>query len=502
MWVTPSSEEASANAALTHDLPRALNLPQALSIVIGTVVGSAVFLVPYEMTRAAGSFMLVNLAWIIGGLLSLAGAMTYAELGAMRPFAGGEYVYLRDAYGERTAFIYMWTWFAIAKPASIASVTSGLALTLAQFSAFAFLDHAIPHTPILWAQLLAIAATWLITGLNCLGIRKAGDFQLAFTAFKVLLILAVIALCFTLRPVTQPPSAPHAVTIQANNAARHRRAEPNRARAGTTTHPAQSSGAGPTAGGAGGAGGFMVALIAALWAYDGWNDLNMVGGEVRSPRRNLPIALVGGTGAVILLYLGVSAALEHLLPLHVIASSPRPAMVALALISRPWTQTVLTVGMAIGILVGLNGTIMSGARVPYAAARDRLFFRALAAVHPRFQSPANSLVVQGLLSTALLLFIGRFQQLFELAIFSEWLFYAITSTTLFVFRRREPGRERPFRVPGYPVTPLLFLVASVVLLGYSYIANLRGSLIGTAIILLGFPLFRYFRNRRASQPVS
>jgi APA family basic amino acid/polyamine antiporter len=227
-----------------------------------------------------------------------------------------------------------------------------------------------------------------------------------------------------------------------------------------------------------------------------------VGGEVRSPRRNLPIALVGGTGAVILLYLGVSAALEHLLPLHDIASSPRPAMVALALISRPWTQTVLTAGMAIGILVGLNGTIMSGARVPYAAARDRLFFRALAAVHPRFQSPANSLVVQGLLSTALLLFIGRFQQLFELAIFSEWLFYAITSTTLFVFRRREPGREHPFRVPGYPVTPLLFLVASVVLLGYSYIANLRGSLIGTAIILLGFPLFRYFRNRRASQPVS
>jgi APA family basic amino acid/polyamine antiporter len=478
------------------DLPRALNLPQALSIVIGTVVGSAVFLVPNEKSPAAGSFTLVNLAWIVGGLLSLAGAMTYAELGAMRPFAGGEYVYLRDAYGERTAFMYMWTWFAIAKPASIASVTSGLALTLAQFHTFAFLDHAIPHTPILWGQVLAILATWLITGLNCLGIRKAGDFQLAFTAFKVLLILAVIALCFTLRPYAPPPSWPHGVTIQANDAARHRRAEPHASQPRTTTYSAQRDGASPTAGG------FMVALIAALWAYDGWNDLNMVGGEVRSPRRNLPIALVGGTGAVILLYLGVSAALEHLLPLRVIASSPRPAMVALALISRPWTQTVLTVGMAIGILVGLNGTIMSGARVPYAAARDRLFFRALAAVHPRFQSPANSLVVQGLLSTALLLFIGRFQQLFELAIFSEWLFYAITSTTLFVFRRREPDRERSFRVPGYPVTPALFLVASVVLLGYSYVANLRGSLIGTAIILLGFPLFRYFRSRRASQPAS
>jgi APA family basic amino acid/polyamine antiporter len=482
---SPGSQSSAPN-----ELPRALNLAQAVSVVIGTVVGSAVFLVPYEMTRAAGSFSLVNLAWILGGLLSLAGAMTYAELGAMRPFAGGEYIYLRDAYGDGTAFLYMWTWFAIAKPASIASVTSGLALTLAQFQSFAFLDHAIPHTPILWAQVLAIAATWLITGLNCLGIRKAGDFQLAFTAFKVLLILAVIAMCFTLRPTASTPRAAstHALTVPANNAARLRRA-----RSHPHTHPAPSAGVGSTAGGAGG---FMVALIAALWAYDGWNDLSMVGGEVRSPRRNLPIALVGGTGAVILLYLGVSAALEHMLPLQVIASSPRPAMVALGLISRPWTQTVLTVGMAIGILVGLNGTIMSGARVPYAAARDRLFFRMLAQVHPRFQSPSNSLVVQGLLSTALLLAIGRFQQLFELAIFSEWLFYAITSTTLFVFRRREPRRERPFRVPGYPATPALFLAASVVLLWYSYVANLRGSLIGTAIILCGLPLYGYFRTRR------
>jgi APA family basic amino acid/polyamine antiporter len=486
-----------------HELPRALNLAQAISIVIGTVVGSAVFLVPYEMTRAAGSFSLVNLAWILGGLLSLAGAMTYAELGAMRPFAGGEYVYLRDAYGDGTAFLYMWTWFAIAKPASIASVTSGLALTLAQFQSFAFLDHAIPHTPILWAQVLAIAATWLITGLNCLGIRKAGDFQLAFTAFKVLLILAVIAMCFTLRPIVSAPAgspaSTHAHTVPAGNAARLRRAKPSAAKPPSHTHPAPIGGVSPAAGGAGG---FMVALIAALWAYDGWNDLSMVGGEVRSPRRNLPMALVGGTAAVILLYLGVSAALEHLLPLAVIASSPRPAMVALGLISRPWTQTVLTVGMAVGILVGLNGTIMSGARVPYAAARDRLFFRMLAQVHPRFQSPAHSLVVQGLLSTALLLAIGRFQQLFELAIFSEWLFYAITSTTLFVFRRREPLRERPFRVPGYPVTPALFLAASVVLLWYSYVANLRGSLVGTAIILCGVPLYRYFRTRRGMEAAS
>src|ERR1700757_1908601 len=181
------------------DLPRVLGASQAMAIVVGTIIGSGIFLVPREMMREVGSSSLVYLAWIVGGILSLIGAMTYAELGAMMPFAGGEYVYLRGAYGDTTAFLYMWTWFAVAKPASIAAVTSGLARTLGVFPAFHWLTEHVPGTglfPLLWSQVFAIAVTWFMTGLNYLGIKKAGDFQLVFTVLKGVLILIVAALCF------------------------------------------------------------------------------------------------------------------------------------------------------------------------------------------------------------------------------------------------------------------------------------------------------------------
>jgi len=180
------------------DLPRVLNTSHATAIVVGTIIGSGIFLVPQEMMRATGSSSLVYLAWIAGGLLSLFGAMTYAELSTLLPYAGGEYVYIRGVYGDLPAFLYMWTWFAVAKPASIASVTTGLARTLAIFPALHWLEGAAFHVPfaVMWSQIFAIVATWLITGLNYLGIRKAGDFQLVFTWLKGVLIVAIAVICF------------------------------------------------------------------------------------------------------------------------------------------------------------------------------------------------------------------------------------------------------------------------------------------------------------------
>ncbi|HEY0796350.1 MAG TPA: APC family permease, partial [Acidisarcina sp.] len=239
------------------------------------------------------------------------------------------------------------------------------------------------------------------------------------------------------------------------------------------------------------------ALIASLWAYDGWNDLTMVAGEVRRPERSLPIALIGGLFIVGALYMATNAAIQYVLPAAVIAASPRPAVAALAVVAGHWGAALVSAGMALSIFVTLNGTVMSGARVPFAAARDRLFFARMAHIHPRFQSPSTSLVIQGLLSTLLLLAVGRFQQLFELAIFSEWLFYMITATTVFVYRRRMPDAVRPYRVWGYPVLPALFVVAAAVLLYYSYAENLKNSLLGTAIILLGVPLYLLFRKKIA-----
>jgi APA family basic amino acid/polyamine antiporter len=453
-------ERPSVSAA--PDLPRVLGVWHATAIVVGTIIGSGIFLVPQEMMRAVGSARLVYLAWIVGGILTLFGAMTYAELGAMMPRAGGEYVFLRNAYGDLPAFLYMWTWFAVAKPASIASVTTGLARVMGIFPAFAWLDGVVLRTPLLitWSQVFAIAAAWLITGLNYLGIKKAGDFQLFFTWLKVVLILVISGVCFA-----------SSRGIVANF---------------RTSFP----------GAQGGLAGFMVALIASLWAYDGWNDLTMVAGEVKRPERSLPIALIAGVGVVGLLYMATNAAIQYILPAVTIAASPRPAVVAMGIVSGHWGAALVSVAMALSILVGLNGTTMSGARVPFAAARDRLFPAAMAHIHPRFQSPSTSLVAQGLLSTVLLLLVGRFQQLFELAIFAEWLFYLLTTTTIFIYRRRVPAAERPFRSWGYPVVPALFIVAAAVLLYYSFAANLRSSLLGTLIILAGIPLFLAFRAAR------
>ena len=411
------------------------------------------------MMRATGSPSLVYLAWIIGGLLSLFGAMTYAELSAIMPFTGGEYVYLRGAYGDLTAFLYMWTWFAVAKPASIASVTIGLARTLAIFHSFTWLDQPAFHVPFTvgWGQIFAIVITWLITGLNYLGIKKAGDFQLVFTWLKGILILVIAGFCFA--AVTGHWSNFRTIYTHAH----------------------------------GGFSGFMIALIAALWAYDGWNDLTMVSGEIRQPERSLPIALIAGLGIVAVLYMATNAAIQYVLPAAQIAASPRPAVAALSAVTGPWGAALVSAVMALSILVALNGTVMSGARIPFAAARDGLFFRRMGDIHPRFQSPSTSLIVQALLTTGLLLAVGRFQQLFELAIFSEWLFYMITSTTIFYYRRKQPT-AKTFRARGYPVVPLLFITAAAVLLYYSYIENLKNSLIGTLVILLGIPLYLFFRK--------
>ena len=451
---------AQQNAAgQLQDLPRVLGAPQAVAIVVGTIIGSGIFLVPSEMMQDLGSSSLVYLAWIVGGLLSLFGAMTYAELGAMLPYAGGEYVYLRGAYGDTTSFLYMWTWFAVAKPASIAAVTSGLARTLGVFPAFHFLGEHVAGTPLLWSQVFAIGVTWFMTGLNYLGIKKAGDFQLVFTVLKAVLILIVAVFCFA-----------SAAGSWANFG---------------TSLP----------GAAGGVGGFMAALIATLWAYDGWNDLTMVAGEVKRPGRSLPIALIGGLFIVGALFMATNAAIQYILPAAQIAASDRPAVAALTVVAGHRGAAFVAAAMALSIFVTLNGTIMSGARIPFAAARDGLFFHGFAHIHPRWQSPSTSLVVQGLLSTVLLIFLSRFQQFFELAVFAEWLFYMLTATTVFVYRRRWPGLERPYRVWGYPVLPAIFVVCAGAVLVSSYASNLKGSLLGTGLILLGLPVMWIVRQR-------
>ncbi len=457
----PRSLEGSPRPELARDL----GVSHAWAVVVGTIIGSGIFLVPAEMMQAVGSAKLVYLAWLVGGLLSFFGALTYAELGAMKPQAGGEYVYVRDSYGPLAGFLDAWTWFLVSKPASIATLATGIVRILGSFSLFAFFGSDFIHAPlhVSYGQAVAVAAVLLVTLLNYIGIKKAGEFQLIFTLLKVSIIVGIVAAGFS--------------------------------------YSAGSWGnfAGSYLGAKGGFGGFMAALVAALWAYDGWNDLNMVAGEVRNPERSLPIALIAGVTMVGVLYISVNAAVQYVLPAAAIAASQRPASDALALVLGRVGASIVSAGMALSMLVAMNGTIMSGGRMPFAMARDRYFFSSLAKVHPRFHTPAAALVVQAILSIILLLSGGNFRQFFSLAIFSEWLFYMITASSLFIFRWRQPDTPRPYRVWGYPLVPLLFVVASGVLLYYTFTDNIRNSALGSLVILAGIPVFYAFSWRRSHE---
>ena len=444
-----------------HELPRVLNASHATSIVVGIIIGSGIFLVPREMMAAVGSSGMVYAVWIVGGLLSLFGAMTYAEIAAARPKYGGEYAFLREAYGDLTAFLYMWTQITVAKPASLATVAAGLSRVLATFAIFSAFSHpAFAH--LLWGQVFAIAITWLITLLNILGTRNSANVQLILTWLKGLLILVIGGFCFF--------------------AAGHH---------GTWHNFATSF-----TGARGGFSGFMIALVAALWAYDGWSDVTTMAGEVERPQRSFPIALVGGVAIVGGLYMLTNAAIQYVLPAAVIAAADRPAADAMRLVAGHWGAALVSLCMAVSIASTFVGSSLSGARVPFAAARDGLFFQGIAHVSPRFRTPSTALILQATLTSLLLLAIGKFQALFSLAIFGEWLFYALTASTIFVFRRRDTAAQRPYSVWGYPALPTFFILAAIVLLVFSFADQPRNSIIGTGIILLGIPLHYLLQRRR------
>ena len=470
--VMPLKEEIAATIRVPEQsgptLIRGLNVWHAISIVAGTIIGSGIFLVPAEMMQDVGSTRLVYLAWIVGGLLSFFGALTYAELGSVRPFAGGEYVYVRDAYGPLPGFLYGWTWFLIAKPASIASVTAGLVRVLGTFSALSFLPQTLVALHITsnrllvinYGHLVAITATVLITALNYIGVRKAGDFQFAFTILKVAMIIGIAFIALT-------------------------------ASSGSWSNFATTF-----TGAKGGMAGFMAALVAALWAYDGWNDLNMVSEEIQRPERTIPIALIAGVALVAVLYIGMNAGIQRALPASVIAHSAVPAAAASEAALGHLGISLVSIGMVISMLAGLNGTVMSGGRVPFAVARDGYLFKILGEVHPRFHTPSVALVIQGAVAIVLVVVGGAFQELFSLAIFAEWLFYMVAASTIFVFRHREPNVHRPYRTAGYPFVPALFIGTAAVLLYYTFKNNLSDSIGGLIVILLGIPVFFAFAARK------
>lgn len=449
-------------------LRRALGPWSAVAIIMGTVIGSGIFLVPSDMVKAVGTPGTVFAVWIFGGVLSLFGALTYAELSAALPEAGGEYAYLTAAYGPLFGFLYAWTQTWVAKSASIAALATAFYSYLADFLPGLQAPLYIVPWPIgpgggpleiRYGQLLAIGLILLLSAVNYRGVIVGGQLQVAVTALKVLLIAGVIGVGLLSR--------------QANLENLH-----------TTAVPIP-----------GGAAGFFVALVAALWAYDGWNNAGMLGSEVENPQRTFPLALIAGVTAVIGVYLLTNLAYFSVLTAGDVGSSDRVAADMMRRVAGPRGGAAVSLAAMISIFAALNGSILSGSRVPYAMARDGYFFRHIGAVHPSFRTPSASILLLGVWSSLFVLS-GHYSDLYNTVIFPSWILYGMTAASVIVLRQKRPDLPRPYRTWGYPVVPLAFVGVTLLLLYQTLISSPRASGIGLVVILLGLPFFFYWKRRR------
>jgi basic amino acid/polyamine antiporter, APA family len=445
------------------ELKRDLGVWGAAAIVVGTVIGSGIFLVPKKMVLSVGSAEMVFFVFVFGGLLSLAGALTYAELAAMMPEAGGEYAYLREAYGPFYAFVYGWTQLWVAKSGSIASLATAFFIYLANF--FPALETTIFSSSwleIKSGQLLAMVVIGALGFLNYFGVKVGGGVQVGVTILKVALIGMIIAV---------------GLTFGGGTVANY-----------TTSIPAST----------GGIAGFFAALVAALWAYDGWNNVSMVSSEIKNPQRNLPLALILGTLTVMAIYLGANLAYFYVLPAEVVAGSDR---VAAEMMRRIWDApgaNAVSIAAMISIFAALNGSILSGARVPFAMARDKLFFSSIATVHPKYFTPANSIM---LLSVWSMLFVltGRYDQLFTCVIFASWILYGMATASVLVLRRKRPDLARPYKTVGYPFVPIVFVLVAGALIVSTLLESPRESLLGLGIIAIGIPFYRHWSRLKMAK---
>ncbi|HEY7838255.1 MAG TPA: amino acid permease [Terriglobales bacterium] len=447
--------------AITSDgLRRALGPWQSAAMVAGTLIGTGIFFVAHDMLLAVHTLGWILLAWVLGGFLSLAGALAYAELGTLRPAAGGEYVYLRDGLGGGVGFLFGWGMFWLIRPASVATIAAGFALAarylwpgLAQ-PLLAGWGSAFTGEHVLGAAVIA-----LVTSINYFGVRYGGQLQAAFTALKVALLVALTL----------------AALLWGH---------------GDWAHFSQSLAV--PGGAVAGWGGFATALVAALWAFDGWNDLTLAGSEIRDPARTIPRAMIGGVALVFVVYASINLAYFYVLQPAEIAANNNVASAMAARLLGPQAGLWVAAAVMISSFATLNSSILSGARVPFAMARDGLFFPFLAHVQPRFQTPDTALAVQALFAMALSL-TGTFQTLYTLTIFAEWLFYALAIVSLFAFRRG--GEQAPFSASGYPVLPAVFLVLAAALLVLTFSQHVGYSALGLAVILAGIPAYYGFARR-------
>src|SRR5688572_3329589 len=436
----------------TATLERTLGLRDLILLIIGTVIGSGIFIVPGAVLRQVqGHVALAMSVWLVGGILSLLGALTYGELAARSPKAGGIYIYIRDGFSPLLAFLYGWTLFFV--------ISTGAMATLAvAFSAY--LSEIVPLTP-MFRKLVAVGMIAIVTVFNVVGTRKSSDLQNWTTAIKVSAILIMSATLLLLGRGVSGNGATLTTEIGASVAS-----------------------------------GFGLAMIGVLWAYEGWQYVTFSAGETLNAQRNFPRALVIGSTALIGIYLLANVAYIAALGPTNAAQTDSVAATAVTAVIGPGAAKLVALAILISIFSAANGVALTAPRVYYAMARDGLFFHRLAEVHSRFHTPAFA-VLAGSAWAAALAATGTFEQLFTYVVFSGWIFYALGAASIFIYRRRSPEATSPYRVPGYPFTPLLFIIAAAALVINTIATQPVRAAVGLGIVLLGAPAYLIWRGRKA-----
>ncbi len=452
---------------------RRLGIFSATMAVMGGIIGSGVFLGPQIVAARVGSAGLTLVAWVVGGLIALAGALCFGELGARRPRAGGGYVYLREAFGPLPAFLYGWALLLVIATGATAAV----AVTFASYTV------ALLGMPLQATLPLAIGAIALLCGVNYVGVKPAAVTQNVFTILKVVAVAVLIVAGLLLTPST----------------ALHRLAPPSTASGGlATTIAALGS-----------------ALVPVLFAYGGWQQTNFIAEEIIEPERNLPRALLAGVAGVVVVYLLANLAYLRVLGVAGLAHSSAPAAGVMARVLGPPGQRLISAGISVSTFGFLNLVILVTPRVFQAMAADGVFLDRLARLHPIYRTPTGAIVFMGVWSIVLALS-GTYAQLLDYVVFGDWIFFGLTVASLFIYRRRdltrvpplhvvergsggeahvvERGNRRAFRVPGYPWTPALFVLAAAYVVVSSIVANPKNALIGTGLLALGVPVYRVARR--------
>jgi len=451
-------------------LIRQLGLFDSSMVMVGIVIGSGIFLTTGIMAKSIPSGGLILLAWLVGGLLTLAGALTYAELGAAMPEAGGQYVYLREAYGPMAGFLFGWILFLVYMTGGIAALALAFAEYIGYFFPYLGTNHIIVtldipllkgslHYSLSAGQMIGVSVIILLSIVNFIGVGLGKSIQNVFTVIKIGTIAAIITLGFAIGKGTPPELA---------------------------MDPAGMSFGSIIIG-------FGVALVAVAWAFDGWNNVNFVAGEIKNPRRNLPLALILGTLGITFLYVLVNYIYLYALPLKETIGVVRIAEKATGALFGSSTGTLISALVIVSVFGSLNGSILVGPRVYFAMAKDGLFFQKVAHVHPRFRTPGFSILIQAVWASLLTL-LGTFEQILTFAMFIAIAFWIAATAAVFTLRKKRPDLPRPYKTWGYPVVPAIFIIASTGILLNTLIEKPVEALAGILLTALGIPAYFYWKQ--------